>query len=218
MPSGGILVFVGCHENWSIWCLNYTLVLRVLLDVQVPSLTYFQLLLELVRGVFWSPHFSAHGVWCCRYLCRRTKVWAFRSFMLPVLLYGRETWTLTRDGRRRLNSVSTRSLQRILVYCWSDFVSNKQLLRGTQMRFVTCSVHKHQLRLYGHVVRFTDADPVHQILSARCGLGPSSSTDPESPGPQITSRPWGLSTNCRRQQMQNRPPRKWSRNTVQATI
>ena len=35
------------------------------------------------------------------------------------------------------------------------------------MRFVTCIVHEHQLRLYGDVVRFPDADPAHQILSAR---------------------------------------------------
>ena len=41
-PSGGFLVFVGCQQNWSIQCLNSTLVLRVLWDVVVPSLTYFQ--------------------------------------------------------------------------------------------------------------------------------------------------------------------------------
>ena len=35
------------------------------------------------------------------------------------------------------------------------------------MRFVTCIVHEHQLRLYGHVAHFSDTDPAHQILSAR---------------------------------------------------
>ena len=37
----------------------------------------------------------------------------------------------------------------------------------TQMRIVTCKVHERQLRLHGHVARFLDADPAHQILSAR---------------------------------------------------
>ena len=32
-----------------------------------------------------------HGVWCCRYLCGRTKVRVYRSLVLPVLLYGCET-------------------------------------------------------------------------------------------------------------------------------
>ena len=87
--------------------------------------------------------------------------------MLPVLLYGCETWTLTRDLRWRFNSFGTRSLRRILGYRWSDFVSNERLLREIQMSFVTCIVRERQLRLHGHVARFPDADPAHQILSAR---------------------------------------------------
>ena len=46
-------------------------------------------------------------------------------------------------------------------------MSNERLLRETQMRFVTCIVREHQLRLYVHAARFPDADPAHQILSAR---------------------------------------------------
>ena len=86
---------------------------------------------------------------------------------LPFLLYRCDTWTLTRDLRGRLNSFGSRSLPRILGYRWSDFVSNERLLRETQMRFVTCIVRERQLRLYGHVARFPDADPAHQILSVR---------------------------------------------------
>ena len=115
-----------------------------------------------------------HGVWHGRSLYRRTKVRVFRYLVLPVLLHGCETWTLTMDLRRRLNSFGTRSLRRIFGYRWSDFVSNERLLRETQMRFVTCIVREHQLRLYGHVARFVAwearfpvADPTHQILSAR---------------------------------------------------
>uniref|UniRef100_A0A8C4Q5Z7 Endonuclease-reverse transcriptase n=1 Tax=Eptatretus burgeri TaxID=7764 RepID=A0A8C4Q5Z7_EPTBU len=85
-----------------------------------------------------------HGVWRCRYLCGRTKVRVFRSLVLPVLLYACETWTLTKDLRRRLNSFGTRSLRRILGYRWSDFVSNERLLRETRMRFVTCIVRERQ--------------------------------------------------------------------------
>ena len=87
--------------------------------------------------------------------------------MLPVLFYGCETCTLTRDLKWRLNSFGTRSLRRILGYSLSDFVSNKRLPRETQRSFATCIVREHQLRLHGHVACFPDADPAHQILSAR---------------------------------------------------
>ena len=99
-------------------------------------------------------------------------VWEDESPSLQVLgasslVYGCETGTLTKDLRRRLNSFGTRSLRRILGYRWSDFVFNERLLREIQMRFVTCIVREHQLRLYGHVARFPDVDPAHQILSVR---------------------------------------------------
>ena len=84
-----------------------------------------------------------------------------------LLLYGCETLTMTRDLRWTFTSFGTSSLRRILVYRWVDFVSNEPLLRKTQMRFVTCIVSERQPRLYGHVARFADADPAHQILSAR---------------------------------------------------
>ena len=35
------------------------------------------------------------------------------------------------------------------------------------MTFVTCIVRECQLQLYGHLARLPDADPAHQILSAR---------------------------------------------------
>ena len=75
--------------------------------------------------------------------------------------------TLTRDLRWRLNPFGTRSLWKNLACRWLDFVSNERLLRKTQMRFVTCIICEHQLRLYGHVAHFPAADPAYKILSAR---------------------------------------------------
>ena len=87
------------------------------------------------------------GVWRCRYLCSRMKALVFRSLLLPVLLYGCVTSTLTSDLRWRVNSFRTRSLHSILGDPWLDFLSNERLLRETQMRFLKYIVHEHQLRL-----------------------------------------------------------------------
>ena len=107
------------------------------------------------------------GVWRCRYLCRGTKIRVFRSLVLPVLLYGCETWTLTSELKNRLNVFGTRSLRRILGYRWSDFVSNDRVLREARMRCISCIITQRQLQLYGHVARFPGNDPAAQILSAQ---------------------------------------------------
>ncbi|KAG0723422.1 Transposon TX1 uncharacterized protein [Chionoecetes opilio] len=69
----------------------------------------------------------AHGVmdslsgsiWRCRYLCRRTKIRIFKSLVIPVLLYGCETWTLNSDLKRRINAFgcpyNITSFQRALI-------------------------------------------------------------------------------------------------------
>ncbi|XP_069994147.1 uncharacterized protein [Penaeus vannamei] len=35
------------------------------------------------------------SIWRCRYLCRRNKLGVFKALIVPVLLYGSETWTLS---------------------------------------------------------------------------------------------------------------------------
>ena len=65
------------------------------------------------------------NIWRCRCLCRRTKIQIFKSLVIPVLLYGCETWTLSTDVKMRIDVFGTRCLHRIMGYRWYDFVSNR---------------------------------------------------------------------------------------------
>ncbi|KAG0723026.1 LINE-1 retrotransposable element ORF2 protein [Chionoecetes opilio] len=67
------------------------------------------------------------SIWRCRYLCRRTKIRIFKSLVIPVLLYGCETWTLNSDLKRRINAFGNKCLRRIMGYRWDDYVSNQRL-------------------------------------------------------------------------------------------
>ncbi|KAG2467600.1 BLK kinase, partial [Polypterus senegalus] len=87
-------------------------------------------------------------------------VQVFRVQVLPFLLYGCETWTLSSDLRRRLHFFGTVSLRKILGHRWFDFV----LLMKSQMRHMTCIVRERQLRHYGHVAGFPEGDWAHMIL------------------------------------------------------
>ena len=107
------------------------------------------------------------SIWRCRYLCRRTKIRIFKSLVLPVLLYGCETWTLNADLKRRLDVCGTKCLRRVMGYRWYDYVSNQRLLRETESRPVTSIVLERQLRLYGHVARFPEVDPAYRVASVR---------------------------------------------------
>ena len=99
------------------------------------------------------------SIWRCRYLCRRTKLRVFRTLVMPVLLYGSETWTLSSALETRLDAFCNRSLSRIMGHCWRDRVSNQRLNHGTGIGPVTCTIRDRQLRLYGHLARFPQDDP-----------------------------------------------------------
>ena len=56
------------------------------------------------------------SIWRCRYLCKWTKIWIFKSLVIPILLYGCETWTLNTDLNNRIDIFGTRCLRRIMGY------------------------------------------------------------------------------------------------------
>ena len=111
------------------------------------------------------------SIWRCRYLCRRTKLRVFKALILPVLLYGSETWTLSSALESRLDAFCNKSLRRIMGYSWQDHVSNRRLHRETGMGPVTCIIRDRQLRLYGHLARLPVDDPAHQVVSLRDNPG-----------------------------------------------
>ena len=122
----------------------------------------------LAAGVMNSLNKS---IWRCRYLCRRTKLRVFKALIMPVLLYGSETWTLSCALEARLEAFCNRSLRQIMGYCWRDHVSNQRLHRETGTGPVICTIRDRQLRLYGHLARFPQDDPAHQVVSVRDNPG-----------------------------------------------
>ena len=68
-------------------------------------------------GLAWrAMSLLGQRMWRSKYLSCETKVEMFKMLVLPVLLYGSETWTITDDLKRRLDSFGTSSLRKILGY------------------------------------------------------------------------------------------------------
>ena len=64
------------------------------------------------------------SIWHCQYLCRQTKIQIFKSLVIPVSLYGCETWTLNTDLKIQTDVFGNKCFCRVIEYCWNDFVSN----------------------------------------------------------------------------------------------
>ena len=44
--------------------------------------------------------FNTRNIQHCQYLCRQTKIWIFKLWVIPILLFGYETWTLNTGLKR----------------------------------------------------------------------------------------------------------------------
>ena len=68
------------------------------------------------------------NIWQAGAIGSRTKAFLFRSLVLSVLVYGCETWTLTKRKEEKFDIFQTKCLRRIFKIQWQQHVSNKIVL------------------------------------------------------------------------------------------
>ena len=105
--------------------------------------------LQKARGAFqrlWK-------VWAARGIGRRTKIQLFKTLVRPVLLYGCETWNITKTDERKLNSFQCQCLRRILRIRWQQRMTNKRVVEMAEINDISCEVRRRRWNWLGHVLR-----------------------------------------------------------------
>ena len=74
----------------------------------------------------------------------------FQACVESVLLFGCESWSLTKDLVDKINGSYTRMLRRAKNITWSDFISNKILYSDTGVSRITRRIKKHRIALVEH--------------------------------------------------------------------
>ena len=99
-----------------------------------------------------------------------TKLRLYRVFILPVILYGAETWSPTRQLARNLDAFEQWCLRRILGISWRDRISNEEVRRRTDQPPLTDIIRTTRLKYFGHIAR---ANPsMDHSLALRASVAP----------------------------------------------
>ena len=61
----------------------------------------------------YDAHYSVQNLLSSSLLCKKLKIKIYRTIILPVVLYGCETWSLTLREERRLRVFENRVLRRV---------------------------------------------------------------------------------------------------------
>ena len=106
-------------------------------------------------------------VWRSAHIRAGTKLRLLNSFVLPVLLYGCESWTVSASDSRRLDVFHRNCLRNILGIRWYHFLTTEEVYaRAGDPERVTSIIRRRALQLVGHVARLDDNVPAKKLLFA----------------------------------------------------
>ena len=87
-----------------------------------------------------------------------TKVHLVKAMVFPVVMYGCESWTVKKAGRRRIDAFELWCWKRLLRVPWTARRSNQSILKGINSG---CSLEglmlKLKLQYFGHLVQRADS-------------------------------------------------------------
>ena len=103
-------------------------------------------------------------------LSKTLKIKIYRTIILPVVLYGYETWSLTLMEERRLRVFENRVLRRVfgpkrdeVTGEWRQ-LHNEELMDLYSLPNIVRVVKSRRMRWAGHVARMGEGRGVHRVL------------------------------------------------------
>jgi hypothetical protein len=115
---------------------------------------------------------SVQGLLSSRLLCRKLKVKIYKTVILPVVLYGCETWSLTLREEHRLRVFEIRVLRGIFGPKRDEVTGEWRKLHSGELHNLYSSPHiirqikSRTMRWAGHVAGMGEGRNVYRILGA----------------------------------------------------
>ena len=124
-------------------------------------------------------------LWGAKHLSVSTKVKCYRAYVLPILLFGSETWALTKEQLLMLERVHTSCLRSILGVKLSDRHSNAHVRSVCGIESLSHIITANRLRWLGHVGRMEHGRLPHMALFSALRMPPGVKTRARVGRPRI---------------------------------
>jgi len=113
---------------------------------------------------------SLSKVWRDRRLQLTTKIFVYRTLVLPVLLYAAETWTILAADVKTIEAFHMKCQRQILRVRWQEHVTNIEITRRTKLPPLLDAIVKRRDSVFGHIARLPAEVPAHQVLQCQVDL------------------------------------------------
>ena len=97
-------------------------------------------------------------IWDDKNIYLSSKIRLMRSLVMPLFLYHCETWTLTAEIERKIQTVEMRSFRRLLGISYKDHITNEEVRSRIREAIVPyeellSTEKRRRMKWYGHVTR-----------------------------------------------------------------
>ena len=116
---------------------------------------------EVRKTLAWTACHKLKKIWKSN-IRRKIKEILFLSTVESILLYGSETWALTKTLQKRLDGCYTRMLRMAYDISWKDKMTNLELHAGLPP--VSTKVESRRLNLAGHCTRHPEVEASKLVL------------------------------------------------------
>jgi hypothetical protein len=103
-------------------------------------------------------------IWQSTHIHNSTKIKIYNSCVKSVLLYGCETWFVSTEIQRKLQSFINQCLRYICRIRWPRVISNEKLWKESNQENVNMEIRRRKFRWIGHTLRKSDREPCKAAL------------------------------------------------------
>ena len=120
--------------------------------------------LNIRRGKAVGRFKQFEKMWGTKHLSLATKVKCYKAYVLPILLFGSECWSLTKVQSQKLERVQSSCLRSILGVRLSDRHTNEHIRKSCGVATLSAYITANRLRWLGHVGRMEEGRLPHIAL------------------------------------------------------
>jgi len=84
---------------------------------------------------------------------KKTRIKFYNTLVLPVLLYGSETWTIKARDARRITAAEIKCMRRTAGYIWTDYKTNALIAKELKITPILDKLLEYKRNWIEHVHR-----------------------------------------------------------------
>ena len=101
---------------------------------------------------------NLRNIWKSSIIRSKTKLRIFKTNVIGFLLYGSESWKVTKNISQKLDTFQTRCLRRILKIFWPNKITNEELYERTHTAAISDQIKERRWKWIGHVMRMKPSE------------------------------------------------------------